>query len=303
MSLKKIECPICGVLLMPRDATVKQSNSFNDCLRRCEICMVGFSNAKDNPTLIYKNYADNIPVLLQPNLDFVLNNSLNLINRVNKRNKIAFSTSEDALTWSFFKYFAVTKRLNDLLKLLNIDSEESFYDIYLWGTNICSQITDSDFYKQFIQISNSFNEDYKKMTEPDVIIKLNDELIFIEVKYQSANNVITDIKKFDKYFISDVDLMKLKDSGHYELYRNWAFAFKLGNGSKFKLINLGLQKLFIDKNRTKLEQFEDSLNSENGTFVKLSWEEIIGKLRENEYDNWFLEYLEQKIYTNSRAIR
>ncbi len=245
--------------------------------------------------MIYKNYIDNVPELLRHDLDFVLSNSLNLINRTNKKNKFTFSTSEDALTWSFFKYFVVKERFLDLLRLLNIDSEESNYDIYLWGTNICSQNIDIDFFRQFIQISDSFKEDSKKRTEPDVIIKLRDKLIFIEVKYLSSNDVKTDSEKFDKYLVPDIDYKKLTESGHYELFRNWAFAAKLSNGSKFQLINLGMQRLFTDKNKTRLKQFENSLHSDNGSFEKLSWELIIRNMKENDYDMWFIEYLKQKI--------
>ncbi len=281
--------------MIPRDEIVKPSNSFNDCLRRCENCMVGFSNGKNNPTMIYKNYIDNVPELLRHDLDFVLNNSLNLINRTNKKSKFAFSTSEDALTWSFFKYFVVKKRYQDLLKLLNIDSEESKYDLNLWGTNICSQNIDSDLLRQIIQISDSFNEDSNKRTEPDVIIKLRDKLIFIEVKYLSSNDVKTDSKKFDKYLVPDIDYQELTESGHYELFRNWAFIAKLSNGAKFQLINLGMQRLFTDKNMTRLKQFENSLHSDSGSFVKLSWEQIIRNMKENDYDKWFVEYLKQKI--------
>lgn len=293
--MDKIKCPICGEILTPRKQEVKPASSFNDCLRRCENCLVGFSNSKENPTMIYKNYADNVPNLLHSDLEFVLSNSLNQMNRANKKNKFAFSSSEDALTWSFFKYFVVYNRFNDLLKLLNIDSKEASFDIYLWGTNICSTNTDSDFTKRYIQISDLFKEDSIKRTEPDVIIKLNDKLIFIEVKYQSSNEVITDSAKFDKYLIANIDYNNLIASGHYELYRNWAFASSLSNDSKFELINLGLSRLFIDKNKAQLKLFEDSLNFNNGKFVKLSWEQIIRNMDENDYDDWFLLYLKQKI--------
>lgn len=295
MSLAKIKCPICGDLLVPRDEAVKPATSYNGCLRSCRKCMVGFSNAKVNPTMIYKNFTENVPELLQPGLDFVLNNSLNRINRANKKTKFAFSTSEDALTWSFFKYFVVKNRFNDLLKLLNIDSSESTFDIFLWGSNICAQNINSDFNKQFTKVSESFKEVPEKRTEPDVFIKLKDKLIFIEVKYKSANVVINDITKFDKYLVPNIDDEMLKSSGHYELYRNWAFVSSLSDGTKFELINLGRQRLFEDKNKMKLNQFEDSLKSANGNFVKLSWEQIIGNMNDKDYDNWFLEYLNHKI--------
>jgi len=295
--MDKIKCPICGKTLTPRKLEIKPATSFEDCLRRCDNCLVGFSNSKTNPTMIYKNYSDNVPEMLRSDdLEFVLSHSFNQFNRGNKKKKFAFSTSEDALTWSFFKYFVVKDRLNDLLKLLGLNSNESSFNIYLWGTNICSKNINDDFIRQFIQISNLFKEDSNRRTEPDVIIKLNDKLIFIEVKYQSTNEVVTDSLKFDNYLIAKIDKEKLIESGHYELYRNWAFVSSLSNDSNFELINLGLSRLFTDKNKEKLKQFEDSLSCDNGKFVKLSWEQIVENMNDNDYDDWFLLYLKQKIY-------
>lgn len=296
MSLDNLKCPVCGKLLIPKEDIIKSASSFQDCLRRCEDCQVGFSNRKKNPTMIYKDFTRNVPELLRQDLEYTLSKSINSINRTNKKNKFAFSTSEDALTWCFFKYFVLNNRWNDLLKLLNIKSEESHFDIYLWGTNICSNTFDNDFYQQLIQVSNSFNEDVSKRTEPDVIIKLKSKLIFIEVKYRSSNNVIAERNKFNKYYTSDVDQDLLFASGHYELYRNWAFASRLSFGNKFELINLGLNKLFNDKNKNKLKQFEDSLKSSIGQFTKLSWENILSNMKEDEFDEWFLKYLNKRIY-------
>ncbi len=301
-SLEKIKCPFCGEYLIARVGEVKPASSYQDCLRECKKCMIRYSNASKNPTLIYHKYSDNVPMLLRPGLDNVLNNSINSINRISKKNKFAFSTSEDALTWSFFKYFVFKNKLKDLLKLLEIDSEDLKYDIYLWGTNICSTAIDDNFHNKFIQISDSFNEDPSRRTEPDVILKLSKQLIFIEVKYLSANEVFEDKSKFNKYLIPNLDNAKLFESGHYELFRNWVFASKLCGEKKYKLINLGLKKLFTDKNADKLLHFEKSLNSENGNFTKLSWEQILNKLDEGEYDNWFVEYLNQKIYTPTRKL-
>lgn len=295
LSLRDINCPICGEILKPRNEESRISNSFADCLRRCDNCNVGFSNGKDKPTLIYNNYEDNVPAELRSGLDLVLNNSLNQVNRKNKIKKFSFSTSEDALTWSFFKYFVIKNRFQDLLNLLNIESDDSYFDIYLWGINICSIDINTDLYRQFIQISDSFNEEPIRRTEPDVIIKLTEKLIFIEVKYQSPNEVIADTNKFKKYYISDIDYNKVVESGHYELFRNWAFLSKLSNGTEFKLINLGLSKLFKDKNKEKLKLFEESITCVRGNFSELKWEDIISKMNENEYDSWFLEYLKLKI--------
>jgi len=295
MTLTSIECPNCGELIYPQKGNIKITNSYNDCLRRCERCEIGFSNSKSKPTIIYNNYFENIPELLRQDLDISLNNSINEMNRNNKKNKFGFSTSEDALTWSFFKYFVMTNNFGELLKILNIESKESTFDIYLWGTNICKAKNNIDFIDKFIAVSDSFNEALSRRTEPDVIIKLKDKLVFIEVKYLSPNELKKEEGKFKKYLVPDVKEKEVIESEHYELFRNWAFASKLSNGNNYELINLAPQKLFNDKNKNKLIQFENSLNSKNGKFRKISWEEVLDKTNDAENESWFKEYLAKKL--------
>lgn len=295
MTLPKIKCPSCGEFISPKDGIIKTANSYKDCLRYCKKCEIGFSNSRNNPTVIYKNYFENVPEILRQDLDICLNHSINEMNRKNKKNKFGFSTSEDALTWSFFKYFVAKNKLNDLLKLLNIKSEETIFDIYLWGTNIYNLNHNLKFIDKFIAVSDSFGEDSLKRTEPDVIIKLRDKLVFIEVKYLSSNELKTDKEKFKKYLVSGVDEKEVIESEHYELFRNWAFATKLSNGDNFELINLAPQRLFNDKNKNKLNQFEKSLNSSKGNFRKLSWEEIFRNVNNSGYELWFIKYLEEKL--------
>jgi hypothetical protein len=299
MTLTKIKCPGCGEFIFPNNGTIKTTNSYNDCLRRCEKCEIGFSNSQNNPTVIYKNYSHNVPELLRQNLDFSLNNSINQRNRQSKKKRFGFSTSEDALTWSFFKYFVVKNKLSELLEILNIESKHSTFDIYLWGTNVCKINDESNFIEKFIAVSDSFNEKSTSRTEPDVIIKLEDKLVFIEVKYLSPNDLKTKKEKFEKYLIPEVAKNEVIESEHYELLRNWAFASKLSNGNNFELINLAPQKLFSDKNKNKLIQFENSLKSAKGNFRKLSWEDILRKVNESENELWFKEYLSGK-FNNSR---
>lgn len=298
MTLVEIKCPSCEEFIFPKEGISKPASSYYDCLRSCEKCGVGFSNAKKNPTTIYKNHLENIPELLRKDVEISLSNSINKFNRKNKQTKFGFSTSEDALTWSFFKYFVVNNKLGDLLDLLNIKSKETEFDIYLWGTKITSFGNESNFIEKFIEVSDSFNEAPTKRTEPDVIIKLSDKLIFIETKYLSSNEIKTDNSKFTKYLISDIETKELVKSGHYELFRNWAFASNLSNGEDFQLINLGPKKLFNDKNRDMLNRFEKSLKSIKGKFVKVTWEEILEKVNVAEYDIWFKNYLNKKLNTS-----
>jgi len=128
------------------------------------------------------------------------------------------------------------------------------------------------------------------------MIKLKDKLVFIEVKYLSSNELKTDKEKFKKYLVPDVDEKEVIESEHYELLRNWAFASKLSNRDDFELINLAPIKLFNDKNRNKLTQFENSLKStKKGNFRKLTWEEILETVNDRENELWFKKYLDGKI--------
>jgi len=110
MTLTKIKCPGCGEFIFPKNGINKKANTYNDCLRFCEKCEIGFSNSKNNPTVIYKNHIENVPKLLRQDIDISLNHSINEMNRKNKKIKFGFSTSEDALTWTFFKYFVVKNK-------------------------------------------------------------------------------------------------------------------------------------------------------------------------------------------------
>ncbi|MBC5842622.1 hypothetical protein H8R23_14505 [Flavobacterium sp. F-380] len=295
MALQNIECPKCDTIIISQIGLPKKASSYDDCLRKCVKCNLGYSNAKTNPTLIYKYYKDNIPELLRQDIDFALDNSISHINKVNKRIKFGFSTSEDALTWTFFNYFVLNNRLQDLLKILNIDSDDtSDYDVYLWGVNICSKTLNTELNQRLKAASILFKENLKGRTEPDVIINLKDKLVFIEVKYKSPNDIQTNIEKFKKYSINDYDIDSLAKNGLYELYRNWAFVSELSKGNKFELINLGFNKHFGGKNKAKLEEFEKLIETNNGKFVQLSWKQIFDKLSEHEYDQWFLDKLNSK---------
>ena len=80
MTLQNINCPKCSTMIISQSGIPQKASSYDDCLRKCMKCNLGYSNAKTNPTLIYKYYKDNIPVLLSQDIDFALDNSISQIN-------------------------------------------------------------------------------------------------------------------------------------------------------------------------------------------------------------------------------
>ena len=79
--MKKIICPKCGMEMIEDNISQKEVKSYEDCIRKCKKCEIGASNAKVNPTIIYKDFKLNIPHQLLDNLEYTLNNSNNIRNR------------------------------------------------------------------------------------------------------------------------------------------------------------------------------------------------------------------------------
>ncbi len=113
-----------------------KASDYNSCIRKCMNCRIGYSNSKKNPVPIFGNYQHNIPhhKILHQNLDYTLGNCLNVQNRTSKKIKFASYKSEDAITWSVFKYLDYTNLLHDNLCSLGLISfNDKIKDILLWG--------------------------------------------------------------------------------------------------------------------------------------------------------------------------
>ncbi len=136
-TLPQMNCPNCGHTMIISPGKVKQTTRYEDCLRKCVHCEAGYSNATTNPTLIWQDYHKNVPSEVRHGLDQVLDHSINERNQKNKKTKFAFSTSEDAITWSVFRYLQKTEQLAETMKNLGLLPEKvaSEPDLILWGVH------------------------------------------------------------------------------------------------------------------------------------------------------------------------
>jgi hypothetical protein len=288
-----IECPLCHKEMEEFEKSTTQAGKYQDCYRRCESCRIGASNAKKAHTYIYESFQKNLPEWVG-NIDYVLEHAINETHRTDKKNKIAFFNSEDALTLAFFYYFVVDQKKMELLaKLFQMGS--GIKDVLLWGVSVkqtCRLYTE-----QLREICKTLGENKKAYSEPDVIIIGENEIIFIEVKFRSGNANTKKKDKFLRYLSNDYYQSSdfAVESGLYELVRNWTIGNMFAHGTKFRLINLGFQNLFAGKKATALSVFESSLKvTEKRRFEKLSWESVLQKLK-NDVDCCFLADLVRRL--------
>ena len=269
----------------------KEVKSYEDCIRKCKKCEIGASNAKVNPTIIYKDFKLNIPHQLLDNLEYTLNNSNNIRNRANKKIKIGYSTSEDAVTWIFVKYFIQTQKIDILRKILCFKSKIN--EILIWGV---PQIN-KEYTSPLKNICKELGENENSFSEPDLIFVCEDETVFIEVKVKSPNDKKDSNKRdFDKYLCNNfyVNKEQAKQSKYYELVRNWTIANMYEDTKKSILINLAPEKTFYKENDLDFNNFINSIkNKEN--FFQLSWENVIHKMKNESLDDEIIFELKKRI--------
>lgn len=289
--MEKIICPKCGQPMIEDNIPLKKVKSYEDCIRKCFNCEIGASNAKNNPTLIYKDFKLNIPSNLLNNLDYTLENSNNIRNRENKKIKIGYSTSEDAVTWIFVKYFIQSQQLDVLRSIFNLKSKIN--EILIWGVPQISK----EFQSPLINICRQLKETETSFSEPDLIIICEEEIAFVEVKVKSPNDK-QDFKDkdFDKYLCNAFYINKelAKQSKYYELIRNWTILNMYENNKKHILFNLAPERLFYKENDLNFLNFVNSLNNKDN-FFQLSWENVIDKMKKESLDNNIIFELTKRI--------
>lgn len=286
-------CRDCHTLISPTVAEVdkrKKVNSYDDCYYKCPQCGVGYTNAKsaEQRTKIFSDYKLNFPEQVRTGLDQVIQRSLNKVNQKNKVNKLAFETSEDALTWTVFRYLHSRHEVGIVLGLGSMVLES----LYFWG---CPwPLTNPTPVEQAlaeVQIK-TLQEKVRQLTEPDVIFVSSEEVVFVEVKYHAGNDSRPGYSNFDTY-LKNADGMfsvasdVVKSKGHYELVRNWVIGILVAKqlNRRFRLINLASNSCSESS-----AEFEKLLNPEAGKFQFVSWRDVIGRLR-FPIDEWFVRYL------------
>jgi len=297
IQIESMECRFCGTKIDPSVKSVLErqaTTKYDDCYYKCPKCQMGFSNQRtpSRRTAIYPEYSLNVPDEVRQGLSDILRTSLNVKNRGNKCEKFAFMTSEDAVTWTVFRYINSKDRLWHGFDL----PESATKALLFWGSEWPIEL-DSTIRTQLLGIQNDMvGEDPNYLTEPDLIIVGPKRLVFVEVKYRENNSRQEDHVNFDKYIKKREHYFRvpsedIKRAGWYELTRNWVIGRMLAEqmNLEFSLITLGREKC-----KSSASEFSGLIANSGSEFRFVQWTDLLGRIQAPFQPSWFTEYVNSR---------
>lgn len=285
-------CRLCGCTLTPSSTELgRTATSLSDCFYQCAGCRVGYSNSQfpDERTLIFDRWERNIPPEAHSELIACIDRSLNEKSRPTKLARLAFESSEDAVTWTVFRYLQQQSQLGTVLGMAHPR-------VLYWGAELPTKpiSTSPDIEKSLREILLAIGDSPRSLSEPDIILVTDEAVCTIEVKYRADNSVQRDHPRFPEYLNAAPGLFKdagdVAASGYYELTRNVVFTKLLAEklNCRWKVINLGMPRILASA-----ERFAEQL-SDPSVFEIQTWPEVCRRIPQPSAA-WFQSYLQQKV--------
>jgi len=264
-----VECPVkgCGEKVVRQRKSFKREEKFK-CPRH---------NIYVSPsTFEYQNELDNI--LWKEKIDLDL---FKRVKTVKRESRIARDNSEDAVSWNVFRFLEKTKMLTGLLAELTKSYAKNPEIIY-WSYSQ-SQL---GAWNHLQNARKEFEMDSKKGSEPDIIVKSDDTLFFVEAKLTASNNTVFKSrnpkvqKKYEtggngwytRAFYSDFETIAISEK-KYELLRFWLIGSWIAAllNLDFCLVNLVLSER--EKNIERIFR-RHVKEDQRKVFVRITWEDI-----------------------------
>jgi hypothetical protein len=227
-------------------------------------------------TFIYDDLKDNL--LWYDAEDNALLGKIMEVKRV--KAQLHHDDSEDAVTWNVFRFLERSKSLSEFLsKLCNppVVNPEIIY----WSYSQSQQSV----WNELERTRAEFGESPQRSSEPDIIVKSDGALFFIEAKLKSSSQVdfnrshtaedkkerIRRYSKGDRFLKRPVgDIM---DAGYYQLMRFWVIGSSIAErlNLEFYLINL----VQSEKEEEVEREFKGYIKeNQSRKFVRVTWEGI-----------------------------
>jgi Holliday junction resolvase-like predicted endonuclease len=304
----EVECPVKGCTeMLPR----MRGTYFQDPKFMCPIHRIIVTPS----TFTYEEPMENILWKTEDDLELYVD--IAYVKR-DKFRKIGHNNSEDAVSWNVFRCLERNGWTASLITQVLGKPVENPHIIY-WTYDQKSKTV----WKPLEDAWNTFElVTSGHRSEPDIIVRSGKELVFIEAKLKSGNDITILPERADKvregyvtsanYWFSnifnfDFDTIAL-ESKKYELMRFWIIGTWIAkqHGWNFTLLNL-----VRDRQEKQIEkQFGKFLKTSDTThFKRYTWEKIfnyLSGLPENTQDkNTIIEYFENRTlgYYNGKIIK
>jgi len=275
---QKVECPVkgCSHFVERQQKYFRAEAEF-----RCPSHNIYISPS----TFEYEHYLDNI--LWKHKSDIEL---LKRIETVKRESRIARDNSEDAVTWNVFRFLEKNGLISSYISSITESFSENAEVMY-WSYSSFEKSSWSQLNKSRIE----FGEVLNRSSEPDVIIKTNKELVFIEAKVTATNETKPSDEKnrkkyltggqewFTRVFRTDYDMVAIF-SRKYELMRFWLLGTWLAKqlDLDFYLVNIVLTDRETDiEKKIKMHIVENERNR----FIRSTWEDIYTLIKNNLISN------------------
>jgi hypothetical protein len=188
--LPSIRCE-CGTLIESgpfrpnKRGGAPSASGYASCLRRCEVCGIGFSNAKTGNisglTLILREPFAQMPIWLSEDSDSALDQCLNRAHAAKKRMDFQSLHSEDHVTWTVTKLLQREGALGRAFG--HPDCREP--DLLIWGAPVPYERNPHGhaLRERVIAHLNDLNEQPRFRTEPDLVLDFgNNGVVIVEAK-------------------------------------------------------------------------------------------------------------------------
>jgi len=227
-------------------------------------------------TFEYKDELDNILWREPRDLELFMK-----VKSVKRESRIARDNSEDAVTWNVFMSLQKTKQLPRLLTVLT-GSPCHECEVMYWGY---SELEDG-VWSSLQQARSEYEVRPRGGSEPDVIVRCDSALFFIEAKLASGNDTLLRSKDsavretyvtggkgwYAQVFRSDFETVAIAEK-KYELLRFWLLGSWIAAslGLEFYLVNL-----VLSEREKGIEQvFRPHIReNEHRRFLRATWEDI-----------------------------
>lgn len=262
-----VECPVkgCSVKVERQRGVFKPEDGF-----RCPMHNIYISPS----TFEYQSALDNL--LWKDKVDLDL---LKKIKTVKRECRFARDNSEDAVTWNVFRFLERNNLVERVLSSIigvTLKSSEVIYWSYSQGEN-------SSWF-ELNKATEEFGEEIKRSSEPDVIIKTDNTLLFIEAKLTAGNETVpsnmNNSKKyesggdnwFSKVFTSDYKAIAINEK-KYELLRFWLLGTWI---AKQQDLNFYLVNLVLSEREKDIEAIfkRHIYENQRRKFIRIAWEDI-----------------------------